>query len=136
MDERDRMDFKKLRKVLRTYGANVRHWPRQISNNADTQAFDKQEIREVVRQEQELDRLLDHAGLYQPSAELAAEILMLGERRKLPRWLAAFWPFPAAWRPATIMTGALLIGLLFGAIYVPETSADYLDTEIEELLLG
>lgn len=128
--------FDELRKLAAAYGSNPSRWPVEAGRMLEQLDPDDRNLVSVLQVENELDVLLDNATLFRPSPDLAAEILLLGRRRKLPWWVAACWPFPAVWRPATVLTIALLIGIAFGATYRSESTADYLDFEIDELLLG
>lgn len=136
MTDRESFGLADLRKFVEAYGANPDRWPTDVKRRFDPGELESPEISAFMQAERDLDALLDEATLFDPSPELAAEVLLLSERRNLPRWLGACWPFPAVWRPATVLTIALLVGILFGATYRPDPTTDYVDVEIDELLLG
>jgi len=136
MAAKEHIDLDRLSTLLDAYGANRTRWPEaeRASAWALIEADDK--ARALYEDARALDGLLSQASTIEPSPELKAEVLAAAGRPR-ESWIQALWPFGAAWKPASALAAAVLLGIIAGVVLPnPLGSGDEpIETEIGELAM-
>jgi hypothetical protein len=136
MAANEHIDLDRLSILLDAYGADRTRWPEaeRASAWALIEADDK--ARALYEDARALDGLLSQASTIEPSPELKAEVLAAAGRPR-ESWIEALWPFGAAWKPASALAAAVLLGIIAGVVLPnPLGSSDEpIESEIGELAM-
>jgi hypothetical protein len=109
------IDLDRLSTLLDAYGADRARWPEteRAAAWALVEANDKAHA--LYEEARALDGLLNQASVIEPSLELKAEVLAAASRPR-ESWVQALWPFGAAWKPASALAAAVLLGIIAGVV--------------------
>jgi hypothetical protein len=131
----NRIDLNRLGTLLDAYGADRTRWPEAERTGAWALIESNSAARALYDEACALDDLLGKASAIEPSPELKAEILAAAARTRQESWIAALWPFGAAWKPASALAAAIMLGIAAGVVLPnPFNEAERpLDGEIGEL---
>ncbi|MEJ2120663.1 MAG: hypothetical protein P8Z76_08105 [Alphaproteobacteria bacterium] len=136
MAANEHIDLDRLSILLDAYGADRTRWPEaeRAAAWALIEADDK--ARALYEDARALDGLLNQASTIEPSPELKAEVLAAASRPR-ESWIEALWPFGAAWKPASALAAAVLLGIIAGVVLPnPLGSSDEpIESEIGELAM-
>jgi len=131
------IDLDRLSVLLDAYGADHSRWPEgeRAAARALIEASDA--ARTLYEEAGALDDALARASAIEPSPELKAEILAaVGQPRE--SWVQALWPFGAAWKPASALAAAVVLGMIAGVV-LPNPfggADDPFESEIGELAMS
>jgi len=131
------MDLDRLGELLDAYGADRGRWPEAERARARALIEANDRARDLYDDARALDDLLRRAGTIEPSLELKAEILAAAGRPR-ESWIQALWPFGAAWKPASALAAAIMLGIAAGVVLPnPLGGGDEpLESEIGELAMS
>jgi len=136
MAAKEHIDLDRLSTLLDAYGANRTRWPEAERASAWALIKVDDKARALYEDARALDGLLSQASTIEPSPELKAEVLAAAGRPR-ESWIQALWPFGAAWKPASALAAAVLLGIIAGVVLPnPLGSGDEpIETEIGELAM-
>jgi hypothetical protein len=136
MAAKEHIDLDRLSTLLDAYGANRTRWPEAERASAWALIEVDDKARALYEDARALDGLLSQASTIEPSPELKAEVLAAAGRPR-ESWIQALWPFGAAWKPASALAAAVLLGIIAGVVLPnPLGSGDEpIETEIGELAM-
>jgi len=130
-------DIDRLSVLLDAYGADRSRWPEGERAGAWALIEANAAARALYDEVRALDRVLARASAIEPSPELKAEILAAaGQPRE--SWIQALWPFGAAWKPASALAAAVVLGVVAGVV-LPNPfggSDEPIESEIGELAMS
>jgi hypothetical protein len=131
-----KMDFDRLSTLLDAYGADRTRWPEAERASAWALIEADGKARALFEEARSLDHLLNRASTIEPSPELKATVLADASRPR-ESWIEALWPFGAAWKPASALAAAVLLGIIAGVVLPnPLGSGDVpLESDIGELAM-
>ena len=129
-----KMDLDRLSTLLDAYGADRTRWPEAERAAAWALIEADDTARALYEDARALDGLLSRASTVEPSPELKAAVLADASRPR-ESWIQALWPFGAAWKPASALAAAVLLGIIAGVVLPnPLGSGDEpIESEIGEL---
>lgn len=131
-----RIDLDRLRTLLDAYGADRTRWPEGERGAAWALIEANDQARALFEDARVLDDLLSRASAIEPSLELKAEVLAAAGRPR-ESWIQALWPFGAAWKPASALAAAVLLGIIAGVVLPSpfENGEVPIESEIDELAM-
>lgn len=131
------IDLDRLSVLLDAYGADRGRWPEGERAGAWALIEANTAARRLYDEARALDGLLTRASTIEPSPELKAEILAAaGQPRE--SWIQALWPFGPAWKPASALAAAIVLGIMAGVVLpTPFGGSDEpIESEIGELAMN
>lgn len=133
------MDIGRFRAIVLAFGADPARWPEAERQAAESLLAISPEARAASDNAAALDGTLRLAVLVSGTDDLARGIVDSADRRQAGFILKLAWSWPAAWRPATALVAAALLGIVAGATIGPfaETVDDeWVAAEAHALLIG
>lgn len=136
MAAKKHMDLDRLSTLLDAYGADRMRWPEAERASAWALIEAEDRARSLYDEARGLDTLLSQASAIEPSLELKAEVLAAASRPR-ESWIQALWPFGAAWKPASALAAAVLLGIIAGVVLPSPfgSTEDPLESEIGNLAM-
>lgn len=129
--------MERLAELLDAYGADRARWPEAERAGAWALIEADEAARTLYDEARALDALMGRASVVEPSPELKARVLA-DARKPRETWIQALWPFGAAWKPASALAAAIILGVIAGVVLPsPFSGASVpLDNDIGELALN
>jgi len=132
------IDLARLEVLLDAYGADRTRWPEDERAGAWAFIESADQARALYEEARALDGLLAQATTFEPSPELKAAILTEATApRGQGSWIAGLWPFGAAWKPASALAAAIMLGIIAGVVLPSPFNGNEqpLDGEIGDLAM-
>ncbi len=131
----------RAQQILAAYGAAPQRWPLEERGTVLDAMIQDSSITEAHRREAALDEVLADAPRHVPSAALLARIRAGAVPAVRNGWratLAVLFSTPSIGflRPVSALAGAILLGVIVGAVWAPADDANAMAAEFVNLAFG
>jgi hypothetical protein len=131
----------RAQQILATYGAAPQRWPLDERGSVLDAVIQDPAAADAHRREAALDQILSAAPSHAPSAALIARIRAGALPAVRDGWratLAVLFARPSVGflRPASALAGAILLGVVVGAMWAPADDANAMAAEFVTIVFG
>lgn len=131
----------RAQQILAAYGAAPQRWPLEERGTVLDALIEDPTATDAHRREAALDDVLAKAPRHLPSAALLARIRANAGPAMRSGWratLAVLFSTPSVGflRPASALAGAIVLGVLVGAVWAPADDANAMAAEFVKLAFG
>jgi hypothetical protein len=109
------LSLEEFDEALAVHGSQLQRWPEELRSAAERLLEHSTTAQALLADAARLDRLLDEAPVFEPSARLAARVAQIPLAHP-QRGFGAWWPFESVLRPAMAWAAAALVGLYVGTL--------------------